>query len=48
MTFHATAVPVTLGSTGQRSFATNQSGTLYQNNAGDLITADMANGQIIQ
>jgi prepilin-type N-terminal cleavage/methylation domain-containing protein len=47
-TFHATAVPVTLGSTGQRSFATNQSGTLYQNNAGDLITADMANGQIIQ
>jgi type IV pilus assembly protein PilA len=47
-TFHATATPVTAGSTGQRAFATNQSGTLYQNNGGTLIDNAMAGAQIIQ
>ncbi len=35
--FHATAVPLTVGSTGQRSFATNQDGAVYQNRRGTAI-----------
>lgn len=36
-TFHATATPVTVGSTGTRSFATNNSGTIWQDFSGVII-----------
>ena len=35
--FHVTAVPISVGSTGQRSFASNQSGTIFQNRDGAAI-----------
>ncbi len=35
--FHVTAVPVTVGSTGQRSFASDARGTIYQDGAGAAI-----------
>jgi prepilin-type N-terminal cleavage/methylation domain-containing protein len=35
--YHATTVPLTLGLTGQRSFATDRSGTIYFDNAGVAI-----------
>jgi type IV pilus assembly protein PilA len=47
-TFHVTAVPVTVGSTGQRSFAGNQTGTIWQNNTGAAIANTMAAAQILQ
>ena len=46
--FYAHAEPTQVGSTGQRSFASNQTGTLYQRADGDAIDADMGNGQILQ
>ncbi len=45
-TFFATAVPVTLGSTGQRSFAVREAGTMYQNTAG-VVIADAAGGPAV-
>ena len=33
-TYYATSVPVTVGSTGGRAFATNQGGTIYQDTTG--------------
>ena len=47
-TFHVTATPVTVGSTGQRAFASNQSGTIFQNATGVAIANTMANTQILQ
>jgi type IV pilus assembly protein PilA len=38
-TYFAEAHPVTQGSTGQRSFGTDQRGTIFGNNAGTVFTA---------
>ena len=46
-TYHGTATPVTVGSTGTRAFATNNSGTLYQNFTGAAIAAGLAGATII-
>jgi len=45
-TFYATAVPVTVGSTGTRSFAIREAGTIYQDIAGAPIV-DAAGGPVI-
>ncbi|MEQ1575437.1 MAG: prepilin-type N-terminal cleavage/methylation domain-containing protein [Vicinamibacterales bacterium] len=37
--FHATAVPITVGTTGQRSFATNQAGSIFQDRSGAAIAS---------
>jgi len=42
------AEPVTVGSTGQRSFASDNRGTLYQLAAGTAIPPGMAGAQILQ
>ena len=47
-TYHATATPATPGQTGTRAFATNNSGTIYQNFTGLVIPATMAGTQILQ
>lgn len=39
-----TATPITVGSTGQRSFASDQQGTIYQDHTGALLTAPLASG----
>ena len=46
-TYHATATPVTLGSTGTRSFGTNNSGTIWQNFNGILIPVGMAGATVL-
>ena len=46
--YHATATPATVGQTGTRSFATNNSGTIYQDFNGALIANTMAGAQILQ
>jgi type IV pilus assembly protein PilA len=46
--FHATATPVAGGGGGTRAFATNNSGTIYQNFSGDAIAVTMADAQILQ
>jgi hypothetical protein len=43
-----TASPITPGSTGQRSFASNNSGTIYQAFDGADIDVAMAGAQILQ
>jgi type IV pilus assembly protein PilA len=40
--YHATSTPVTVGGTGQRSFASDSRGTIYYNNTGVIIAAGMA------
>jgi len=40
--YHATATPATLGQTGTRAFATNNSGSVYQNYTGVAIPASLA------
>ena len=35
--YFVSAIPLTVGSTGTRSFATNESGTIYQNSTGAAI-----------
>ena len=47
-TYHATATPATAGQTGTRAFATNNSGTIYQNFNGLAIPDTMAGAQILQ
>src|SRR5215471_1010303 len=47
-TYHATATPASLGQTGTRAFATNNSGTIYQNFTGTAIGVNMAGSQILQ
>jgi type II secretory pathway pseudopilin PulG len=47
-TYHATGTPVTVGSTGQRSFATNQTGTIWQLFSGAAIANTMAGATVLQ
>ena len=47
-TYYVHAEPVTVGSTGQRSFASNNAGTIYQLATGALIANTMATAQILQ
>ena len=47
-TYHATATPVSVSQTGTRAFATNNSGTIYQNFTGTIIANTMASTQILQ
>ena len=47
-TYHATASPATLGQTGTRAFATNNSGTVYQNYTGVQIPVSLAGTQVLQ
>ncbi|MEQ1575436.1 MAG: prepilin-type N-terminal cleavage/methylation domain-containing protein [Vicinamibacterales bacterium] len=37
--YHATAVPIVVGTTGQRSFATNQASAIFQNRTGAIIAS---------
>jgi len=46
--FYVHAEPITVGSTGQRSFASSNTGTLYQMATGAIIPANMAGAQILQ
>jgi prepilin-type N-terminal cleavage/methylation domain-containing protein len=46
-TYHGTATPVTVGSTGTRAFATNNSGTLYQNFTGAAIAVNLAGATVL-
>jgi prepilin-type N-terminal cleavage/methylation domain-containing protein len=47
-TYFAHAEPVTVGSTGQRSFAADQRGTIYQLADGTAIPNTMAGAQVLQ
>ena len=47
-TFFAEAHPVTVGSSGQRSFATDQRGTIYQHVAGTTLTTAMTGATVLQ
>ena len=40
--FLATATPITVGSTGQRAFGTDERGTIFQNNTGAILTSPLA------
>ena len=46
--YFAEAHPVTIGSTGQRSFATDTRGTIYFTNPGVTITAGMSGASVLQ
>jgi prepilin-type N-terminal cleavage/methylation domain-containing protein len=46
--YFAEAHPVTVGSTGQRSFATDVRGTIYFDNTGAVIPAGMAGANVLQ
>jgi type IV pilus assembly protein PilA len=46
--YFAHAEPVTVGSTGQRSFATDTRGTIYFHNTGAAIAAGMAGASVLQ
>jgi prepilin-type N-terminal cleavage/methylation domain-containing protein len=46
--FHGTAEPQTIGSSGTRSFAINESGTIFQLFTGAPIPAGMAGATILQ
>ena len=46
--FYVHAEPITVGSTGQRSFASSNTGTIYQMATGAVIPANMAGAQILQ
>ncbi len=46
--YFAEAHPVTIGSTGQRSFATDSRGTIYYKNDGTTIAAGMAGANVLQ
>jgi type IV pilus assembly protein PilA len=46
--YFAEAHPVTVGSTGQRSFATDVRGTIYFNNLGATIAPGMAGASVLQ
>jgi len=47
-TYFVHAEPITVGSTGQRSFASDNRGTIYQLAAGTAIPNTMATAQILQ
>ena len=42
--YTATATPITVGTTGQRSFGSDATGTIYQDTAGALFVAPLAAG----
>jgi prepilin-type N-terminal cleavage/methylation domain-containing protein len=46
--YYAHAEPTEVGSSGQRAFATNNSGTIYQNYTGAVIDNTMGGGQVLQ
>jgi type II secretory pathway pseudopilin PulG len=46
--YHATGTPATLGQSGTRAFATNNSGTVYQNFTGVQIPSNLAGTQVLQ
>ena len=46
--YYSHAEPVTVGSTGQRSFATDSRGTIYFLNTGAVIPAGMAGANVLQ
>ena len=46
--YFAHAEPVTVGSTGQRSFATSSAGTIYFKIDGVAVASDMSDGAILQ
>ena len=46
--FYAHAEPVTVGSTGQRSFASDHRGTIFQRATGAVIPATMAGATSLQ
>jgi len=46
--YFAEAHPVTIGSTGQRAFATDARGTIYYKNDGTTIAAGMAGASVLQ
>jgi prepilin-type N-terminal cleavage/methylation domain-containing protein len=46
--YFANATPVTVGSTGQRSFATDSRGTIYFLNTGAAIAPGMAGASVLQ
>jgi type IV pilus assembly protein PilA len=47
-TYLVTATPVTVGSTGQRSFGSNNTGTIYQDGTGVILTAPLAVAGTVQ
>jgi type IV pilus assembly protein PilA len=47
-TYHATATPATVGQSGTRAFATNNSGAIFQNFTGVAIPVTMAGTQLLQ
>jgi type IV pilus assembly protein PilA len=47
-TYHATATPASVGQSGTRAFATNNSGSIVQNFTGTAIPVTMAGTQILQ
>src|SRR4029078_1547291 len=47
-TYHATATPATVGQSGTRAFATNNTGAIFQNFTGAAIAVSMAGAQILQ
>ena len=46
-TYHATADPTSVGSTGTRAFATNNSGTIFQNFTGAPIAVNLAGTTVL-
>ena len=40
--FLSTATPITVGTTGQRSFGSDARGTIFQNNTGAILTSPLA------
>jgi type IV pilus assembly protein PilA len=46
--YFAEAHPVTVGSTGQRSFGTDTRGTIYFDNQGATLTAGMSGASVLQ
>jgi hypothetical protein len=46
--YFAEAHPVTVGSTGQRSFGTDSRGTIYFLNTGAVIAPGMAGASVLQ
>jgi hypothetical protein len=47
-TYFAEAHPATIGSTGQRSFGTDQRGSIYQMPAGTTLTTAYTNATLLQ
>jgi len=46
--YYAEAHPVTVGSTGQRSFATDTRATIYFLNTGAVVPKGMAGASVLQ